>query len=100
MDYHSKNFGIVRSKTLKSKRRSVCSSTTSTECLIDQRFANEDRAIIIIMFEPEKFSKCLFQSVRPFLGYISDHVGPIAGAVNGLLWGREVKLFQVTINQS
>ena len=50
-----------------------------TECLIGQSFADEDLAIILMVFELEKFLKFLFQSVRPFLCCISDHVEPMSG---------------------
>ena len=42
-------------------------SLARTECLIDQRFAHEDLADVLMIFESEKFLKFLFQSVRIFL---------------------------------
>ena len=64
------------------------------ECLIGQRFADEDLAIISKVFQPEKFLKLLFQIVRPFSCYISDH----GGLESGSRRADEVNFFQVTIS--
>ena len=56
--------------------RSADSSATGAKCLIGQRLANEDLAIIFMVFEQEIFLKFLFQSVSVFSCYINDQVGP------------------------
>ncbi len=89
------------SNECRSGPRSVGSSATGTECLIGRRVADENLDVIVKVFKPEKFLKLLFQFVRPFSCYISDHVGPTSGqqrADIGFTSGRRGEVFQVTIS--
>ena len=80
--------------------RWVGPSATGTEW-IGNSSADENFDVIVKLFKPEKFLKLLFQFVRPFSCYISDHIGPTSGqqrADIGFTSGRRGEVFQVTIS--